>query len=60
MATMLSGASLMDGACLLIAADEKCPQPQTREHLEALHIAGIKNIIIIQNFKYRKHNYTTK
>lgn len=49
MATMLSGASLMDGACLLIAADETCPQPQTREHLEALHIAGIKNIIIIQN-----------
>ncbi|MFX1502365.1 MAG: translation initiation factor IF-2 subunit gamma, partial [Promethearchaeota archaeon] len=49
MATMLSGASLMDGACLLISADEKCPQPQTREHLEALHIAGIENIIILQN-----------
>jgi translation initiation factor 2 subunit 3 len=49
MATMLSGASLMDGACLLIAADEKCPQPQTREHLEALNIAGIQNIIILQN-----------
>ncbi|MFW9823391.1 MAG: GTP-binding protein, partial [Candidatus Thorarchaeota archaeon] len=40
MATMLSGASLMDGACLLIAADEQCPQPQTREHLAALNIAG--------------------
>jgi len=49
MATMLSGASLMNGACLLIAADEDCPQPQTREHLAALNIAGIKNIIIIQN-----------
>jgi len=49
MATMLSGASLMDGACLLIAADEDCPQPQTREHLAALNIAGISNIIIIQN-----------
>ncbi len=49
MATMLSGASLMDGACFLIAADEKCPQPQTREHLAALNIAGIKNIIILQN-----------
>lgn len=49
MATMLSGASLMDGACLLIAADEQCPQPQTREHLAALDIAGIKNIIILQN-----------
>ncbi len=49
MATMLSGASLMDGACLLIAADERCPQPQTREHLAALNIAGIKKIIILQN-----------
>ncbi|TFG00360.1 MAG: translation initiation factor IF-2 subunit gamma [Promethearchaeota archaeon] len=49
MATMLSGASLMDGACLLIAANEKCPQPQTREHLAALNIANIENIIIIQN-----------
>ena len=49
MATMLSGASLMNGACLLIAADEQCPQPQTREHLAALNIAGIENIIIIQN-----------
>ncbi|MFX0048684.1 MAG: translation initiation factor IF-2 subunit gamma, partial [Candidatus Hermodarchaeota archaeon] len=49
MATMLSGASLMNGACLLISADEVCPQPQTREHLAALNIAGIKNIIIIQN-----------
>jgi translation initiation factor 2 subunit 3 len=33
----------------LIAADEICPQPQTREHLAALNIAGINNIIIIQN-----------
>jgi len=49
MATMLSGASLMDGACLLISANEKCPQPQTREHLAALEICGIKNIIIVQN-----------
>ena len=49
MATMLSGASLMNGACLLVSADEVCPQPQTREHLAALNIAGINNIIIIQN-----------
>ena len=49
MATMLSGASLMNGACLLVSADEVCPQPQTREHLAGLNIAGIKNIIIIQN-----------
>ena len=39
----------MDGAMLLIAANETCPQPQTREHLMALQIIGIKNIVIIQN-----------
>ncbi len=49
MATMLSGAALMDGVVLLIAADELCPQPQTREHLMALDIMGIKNIVIAQN-----------
>lgn len=49
MATVLSGASLMDGAILLIAADEKCPQPQTAEHLKALDIVGIDKIIIVQN-----------
>ncbi len=49
MATMLSGASLMDGAILLVAANEDCPQPQTREHLAALEIAKIENIIIVQN-----------
>jgi translation initiation factor 2 subunit 3 len=49
MATVLTGASLMDGAILVIAANEKCPQPQTREHLIALEAAGIKNIIVIQN-----------
>ena len=49
MATMLSGAALMDGAILLVAANEKCPQPQTKEHLMALSIIGIENIIIVQN-----------
>ncbi len=49
MATMLSGATIMDGALLLIAANEDCPQPQTREHLMALQIIGIKNIVIVQN-----------
>ncbi|MHA1683184.1 MAG: translation initiation factor IF-2 subunit gamma [Promethearchaeota archaeon] len=49
MATMLSGASLMDGACLLIAADEKVPQPQTKEHLAALEIMNIDKIVIVQN-----------
>lgn len=49
MATMLSGSSIMNGALLVIAANEKCPQPQTREHLTALEIMGIKNIIVVQN-----------
>jgi translation initiation factor 2 subunit 3 len=49
MATVLTGASLMDGALLIIAANEKCPQPQTREHLTALEAVGIKNVIIVQS-----------
>lgn len=49
MATMLSGAAIMDGAILVIAADEPCPQPQTREHLAAAEVSGVKNIIIVQN-----------
>ncbi len=49
MATMLSGSALMDGAMLVIAASEKCPQPQTKEHLMALELVGIKNIVIVQS-----------
>lgn len=49
MAVMLSGAAIMDGAVLVIAANEKCPQPQTIEHLVALNVVGIENIVIVQN-----------
>ena len=49
MATMLSGATVMDGAVLMISANEDCPQPQTREHLMALNIAGIENVVVAQN-----------
>ena len=49
MATMLSGAALMDGALLVVAANEPFPQPQTREHFFALGIVNIKNLIIVQN-----------
>jgi len=49
MATMLSGAAIIDGALLLIAANEKCPQPQTKEHLMALEIIGVRYIVIVQN-----------
>jgi translation initiation factor 2 subunit 3 len=49
MATMLAGSAIMNGAILVIAANEACPQPQTREHLTALEIMGIKEIIVVQN-----------
>jgi translation initiation factor 2 subunit 3 len=49
MATMLSGAALMDGAVLVISADEPVPRAQTEEHLMALDIIGIENIVIAQN-----------
>ena len=47
MATMLAGASVMDASLLLIAANEPCPQPQTREHLAAVEIMPMKHIIIL-------------
>jgi len=49
MATMLNGAAVMDAALLLIAGNEPCPQPQTSEHLAAVEIMKLKNIIILQN-----------
>lgn len=49
MATMLSGAAIMDGAILVIAANEPCPQPQTKEHLMALDVIGVKDVIVVQN-----------
>ena len=49
MATMLNGASVMDAALLLIAANMECPQPQTREHLAAVENMELENIIIVQN-----------
>ncbi|HDR73061.1 MAG TPA: translation initiation factor IF-2 subunit gamma [Methanoculleus sp.] len=49
MATMLSGSAIMDGAMLVIAANEPCPQPQTKEHLMALELVGIERIVIVQN-----------
>jgi len=49
MASMLNGAAIMDGALLLIASNESCPQPQTSEHLAAVEIMKLKHIIILQN-----------
>lgn len=49
MATMLTGAAVMDAALLLIAGNEPCPQPQTSEHLAAVEIMKLRHIIILQN-----------
>ncbi len=49
MATMLGGVAVMDAALLLVAANESCPQPQTSEHLAAVEMMKLENIIIIQN-----------
>lgn len=48
MATMLSGAAMIDVAILVVAANEGI-KPQTKEHLIALQAKNIKNIIIVQN-----------
>ncbi len=48
MATMLSGAAIIDTAIMLIAANEGI-KPQTKEHLMALQAKKIKNLIVIQN-----------
>ncbi len=49
MTNMLAGAFLMDGALLVIAANEPVPKPQTREHLQALQMLGMEKIVIAQN-----------
>jgi len=49
MTNMLAGAFLMDGALLVIAANESVPKPQTREHLQALQMLGMRRIVIAQN-----------
>jgi len=49
MAKMLTGASVMDAAILLVAGDKTCPQPQTTEHLAAVEIMQLNHIIILQN-----------
>ena len=49
MATAISASSIMDGALLIIAANEPCPQAQTIEHLMVLDLLGVKKIVIVQN-----------
>jgi translation initiation factor 2 subunit 3 len=50
LATMLGGASVMDSACLIIAANQEViPQPQTFEHLVAAELMGLDRMCIVQN-----------
>ncbi|MBI3334348.1 translation initiation factor IF-2 subunit gamma [Candidatus Pacearchaeota archaeon] len=48
MATMLSGAAIIDAAILVVAANEGI-KPQTSEHVMALQAKRIKHLIVVQN-----------
>lgn len=39
----------MDAAVLVIAANQPCPSPQTQEHLSAVELMGLRNILVVQN-----------
>ena len=45
---MMAGASGIDGAILVIAADDGI-MPQTKEHFEILNLLGIQNVIVALN-----------
>ena len=45
---MISGTSQMDGAIVVVAADDG-QMPQTREHLLLAHQAGVKTVIVFVN-----------
>ena len=49
LATTIAASSIIDGALFVIAANEKCPQPQTIEHLMVLEAAKVKKIVVAQN-----------
>ncbi|MDJ0269432.1 MAG: translation initiation factor IF-2 subunit gamma [Aigarchaeota archaeon] len=49
MVTMLSGASLFDGAVFVVDSRQRFPQPQDNEHLQAAVILGISNMVFAQN-----------
>jgi len=57
MANMLSGSALMDGALLIIAANEKVPRPQTKEHLLALEVV-VQNKVDLVSYKEAMANYS--
>ncbi|MEM3781880.1 MAG: translation initiation factor IF-2 subunit gamma [Candidatus Micrarchaeaceae archaeon] len=48
MATAIAGSNIIDAALLVIAANEQCPMPQTKEHMMIINALGIKHVIIAQ------------
>ncbi|BCS90600.1 MAG: translation initiation factor IF-2 subunit gamma [Candidatus Micrarchaeota archaeon] len=48
MATAIAASNIIDAVLFVIAANEPCPMPQTREHAMVVNMLGIKNIIIVQ------------
>ncbi|MEM0149689.1 MAG: translation initiation factor IF-2 subunit gamma [Candidatus Micrarchaeaceae archaeon] len=48
MATAIAGASVIDAVLFVIAANEPCPAPQTKEHMMIINLLGLKDVIIAQ------------
>ena len=49
MSNMVNGSAVMDMSILVVASNENIPQPQTKEHLEAVECIGLNKYIILQN-----------
>ncbi|MFN3803462.1 MAG: translation initiation factor IF-2 subunit gamma [Pyrobaculum sp.] len=48
-ATMVSGAAVVDGAILVVDSSQPVPQPQTLEHFTVLDIIGVRHLVVAQN-----------
>jgi translation initiation factor 2 subunit 3 len=50
LSTMISGTHLMDTCLLVVAANEECPQFQTKEHMDIVQIINkATNVLCLQN-----------
>ncbi|MEM3791220.1 MAG: translation initiation factor IF-2 subunit gamma [Candidatus Micrarchaeaceae archaeon] len=48
MATAIAASNIIDCALFVIAANEPCPMPQTKEHLMVINAIGVKKAIVVQ------------
>jgi len=48
-ATMVSGAAVVDGAVMVVDASQPVPQPQTAEHFAVLDVIGVRHMVVAQN-----------